>query len=216
MGRIAGLAGLVVLIFCAACASNPEVRRDSHHAGARTETNAGSLRVAQVAARLAPVVPGGCACRGAPEGTDPVLCGTPIKIEAMSELEASTNGRRIRITTGMLRFLQDDGELAFVLAHELSHILLGHAGAFDGPAPRKAEVEADSLGIQIVSNAGFDTEIAARLPARLADAYPGTNRRSAAYGLPSERSAMIGAAFAESFGRPGPVVDLPGMCGGEG
>ncbi|MDX1576024.1 MAG: M48 family metalloprotease [Kiloniellales bacterium] len=173
--------------------------------------------MAQVAARLAPALPGVCDCRGTVHPGDPALelCGTPIKIESLAELQASTNGRRIRLTTGMLRFLRHDDELAFVLAHELSHILLGHAGAFDGPSLREAEIEADRLGIQIVSRAGFDTEIAAKLPERLAQSYPTTNRRSAAYGLPAERSAMIASALGEGLGRRA-RFDPQGLCGPQG
>ena len=129
----------------------------------------------------------------------------------MEELQASTNGRRIRITTGMLQFLRNDDELAFVLAHEVSHVLLGHTGAFDEPTPRSAEAEADRLGIQLVSKAGFDTEIAARLPERLAQAYPRMKGRSSAYGSPAERAALIGAALAEGSGWP-VSADLQGKC----
>lgn len=197
MDRIARLTGWIVLAFCTACASEPAPRPASPHAAALAESEAGPDRLSRVTARLAPALAEVCDCRGRPE-TEPQglrLCGTPIKIEPMAALQASTNGQRIRITTGMLRFLERDDELAFVLAHELSHVLLGHAGAFAGRSPRTAEAEADSLGIQLVSAAGFDTEVAARLPERLAQSYPQTNRRSTAYGLPTERRAAITTAL---------------------
>jgi Zn-dependent protease with chaperone function len=168
----------------------------------------------RVAARLAPVLATVCDCRDAPDSAVG-LCGTAIKIETMAELQASTNGRRIRITTGMLQFLRTDDELAFVLAHEVSHVLLGHTGAFDESAPRSAEAEADRLGIQLVSKAGFDTEIAARLPERLAQANPRMNGRPSAYGPPAERAARIGAALAEGSGRP-LYADLRGKCASRG
>lgn len=213
MGRIAGLAGWVVVAFCTACASGPAVRPDTAPPAVQAEPAAGPDRLTRVAARLAPVLATVCDCRGAPHVGTPALtlCDTPIKIETMAELQASTNGRRVRITTGMLQFLRNDDELAFVLAHEVSHVLLGHTGAFDEPTPRSAEAEADRLGIQLVSKAGFDTEIAARLPERLAQSYPSMKGRSGAYGPPVERAALIGAALAQDSGLLADA-DLRGAC----
>jgi len=111
----------------------------------------------------------------------------------------------------MLRFFAYDDELAFVLAHELSHILLGHVGAFDGISPKEAEIEADRLGIQIVSKTDFDTEIAAEFPKRLAQFYPSINSRNSTYELPSKRTAMISSALSEDSG-PKIHANLPSKC----
>jgi Peptidase family M48 len=194
----------VFAAFCTACISDSTDQSDSH-----PSTNLASLgserdRLAEVAARIALALADVCQCRTEPgsPSTAPRLCGYPIKIENTTELHASTNGHRIRITSGMLEFFASDDELAFVLAHELSHILLGHAGAFNGLSPAAAEMEADRLGIRIVSHADFDAEIAAKFPVRLAQSYPEMNRLGGAYPRPAARSAMIGAALREDSGQP--------------
>ncbi len=216
MRKTAMTACWAVLAFCTACASESAVRPVSLPAS--NQADQGAMpdrpdRLADVASRITLALPDVCDCRKArhEESTSLRLCGYAIKIENRPELYASTNGKRISLTRGMLRFFAHDDELAFVLAHELSHILLGHAGAFDGLAPRVAEVEADRLGIQIVSKANFNTEIAAEFPERLAQFYPGMNSRYGAYQMPAQRTAMIGSALKEDFG-PRNLADLPGEC----
>ncbi len=213
MRRIAMISCWVVITFCTACSSDPAVRPVSLPATNKAELSAGPDRVAHVASRLALALADVCDCRSAQhvESTSLRLCGYPIKIENRSELYASTNGKRISLTRGMLRFFAHDDELAFVLAHELSHILLGHAGAFAGLAPRVAEVEADRLGIQIVSKANFNTEIAAEFPERLAQFYPSMSSRYGAYQMPTQRSATVGSALREGSG-PQILADLRGEC----
>lgn len=41
---------------------------------------------------------------------------------------AATRGNHIFVWTGMLDFARDEGELASILAHEMSHVLAGHTG----------------------------------------------------------------------------------------
>ena len=202
-----------VIAFCTACASGSAVRPVSPAVTNQADLSTNPERLADVASRITLALADVCNCRTAwhVESTSLRLCGYAIKIENRPELYASTNGKRISLTRGMLRFFAHDDELAFVLAHELSHILLGHAGAFDGLAPRVAEVVADRLGIQIVSKANFNTEIAAKFPERLAQFYPSMNSRYGAYQMPAQRTAMIGSALKEDSG-PQSFADLPGEC----
>ncbi len=213
MRKTAMTACWVVLAFCTACVSEPAVRPISLPASNQADLGAKPDRLADVASRITLALADVCDCRSAQnvESTSLRLCGYAIKIENRPELYASTNGKRISLTRGMLRFFAHDDELAFVLAHELSHILLGHAGAFDGISPRLAEVEADRLGIQIVSKANFNTEIAAEFPERLAQFYPSMNSRYGAYQMPAQRTAMIGSALREDSG-PQSLADLSGEC----
>jgi len=204
-----------VIALCAACASDSDVRPASRPAADQADPSAKPDRLADVASRITLALADVCDCRGTQHAgsTTLRLCGYAIKIDNMSELEASTNGRRIRITSGMLRFFAHDDELAFVLAHELSHILLGHAGAFSGLSPTSAEAEADQLGIRIVSDAHFDTKIAAKFPERLARSYPGMNSRYGAYGMLAQRTALISSAFGKGS-RQQAYADLRGSCNG--
>lgn len=66
---------------------------------------------------------------------------------------AGTNGRDLRISTGMLSILQNEDELAGVLAHELSHVIRGDISK----SPSKTrELRADELGFQITHNMGYN------------------------------------------------------------
>ncbi len=205
----------VFAVFCTACVPDSALRSDTRPVTTLASPDREPDRLSHVAERLTVTLSDVCGCH--PDSQTPSaglrLCGYPIKIENTAELHASTNGHRIRITSGMLHFFASDDELAFVLAHELSHILLGHAGAFNGISHVAAEMEADRLGIRIVSHADFDTEIAAKFPERLAQAYPEMNRLSGPYPRPAVRAALIGAALREDAGQP-IYVKPQGECTG--
>ena len=195
MRLFAFIACSLAFAFTAGCVSPSSDRPAMTRAGSLSER--GPERMAEISVRLSQALAGACSCREAPEGAPPSLrlCGYPIRVETAAVLQASTNGHQIHITTGMLDFLEQDDELAFVLAHELAHILLGHNGAFEGQSRRGVEAEADRLGIRIVSKAKYDTAVATDLPLRLARAYPDTRRRYGAYGSPELRKTAIAAAL---------------------
>jgi beta-barrel assembly-enhancing protease len=46
--------------------------------------------------------------------------------EKPDEVNAFTDGRRIVVTPGMMRFVDSDGELALVISHELAHAAMHH------------------------------------------------------------------------------------------
>lgn len=123
-------------------------------------------------------------------------CRYPIEVSDRGMVYASTNGRRIRITEGMLAFASNDSELAFVLAHELAHDLLGHPGAFHGGGRQRMELEADYVGIYITARAGYDVEVAAHFILRLASAFPGISEDSS-YPAPAARYALLQRALKE-------------------
>ena len=127
----------------------------------------------------------------------PELCGYPVKLAGGNEFRVSTTGKRIKITKGTLRFVLNDDELAFVLAHELTHILFGHDGALRGSSRKEAELEADRFGIYIIARAGYSTEVAARLLPRLGEALPSLNEPRAAYHTPAARTAALRQAIEE-------------------
>jgi len=55
-----------------------------------------------------------------------LACRFPIKLVNDDKVNAFTDGDQIVITTGMVRFVKDNNELAGVLSHELAHNILGH------------------------------------------------------------------------------------------
>lgn len=83
----------------------------------------------------------------------PVLRIQNSKIE-----NASSQGRYIIITTGMLKFIKNKHELARVLAHELGHHYGNHIwSSIDN------EYNADKLAMLYMTRAGYDRCIGAKL-----------------------------------------------------
>lgn len=56
-------------------------------------------------------------------------CSYAVSIDNDDAVNAYADGRNIVINKGMLRFVQNDEELALVLAHELAHNAMGHVDA---------------------------------------------------------------------------------------
>ncbi len=90
-----------------------------------------------------------------------------VVITSSSGTFASTNGHRIQVARGFVEFAQNDSELAFVLAHEMSHILKGHRPVADLRLSYAQEIEADHLGFQLLARAGYDPTGAIELLRRL-------------------------------------------------
>jgi membrane-associated protease RseP (regulator of RpoE activity) len=61
---------------------------------------------------------------------DPVLvCDFPVVVDNSDRVNAYADGVSVKITRGMLRFAENDHELAVVLGHELAHNVMGHLSA---------------------------------------------------------------------------------------
>lgn len=61
---------------------------------------------------------------------------------------AEADIRTIRIEAGMLLRVQNEAQLAFVIAHELAHIALRHSPLEGNPIPAESRAEANQLFIQ--------------------------------------------------------------------
>lgn len=55
-------------------------------------------------------------------------CAYPIEFKEGDEVQAFTDGKRIVVYSGLMRFVANDDELAAVIAHELAHVTMGHKG----------------------------------------------------------------------------------------
>lgn len=58
----------------------------------------------------------------------PAEASPVLKVERSDTLNAATDGKNLIITDGLLNKLRTNDERAFVISHELAHILLSHIG----------------------------------------------------------------------------------------
>jgi ribosomal protein S28E/S33 len=102
------------------------------------------------------------------------VCGYPVQTLNSDKVNAYSDGQNIKITKGMLWFVDDDAELAMVLAHELAHNVMGHAGTFRGMFEDKKsrEADADRVGLYLMARAGFEIDSAPKFWRRVAAAFP--------------------------------------------
>jgi Zn-dependent protease with chaperone function len=87
---------------------------------------------------------------------------------------ASILADKITISSALVEMAHDESEIAFVLAHELGHKLLGHteAASFLGiPASSSAEAEADRVALELMTGSGFNPAAAPEILERLALKY---------------------------------------------
>ena len=102
----------------------------------------------------------------------PAICASRFWVDARSKLDAGADGDGVRVTDGLMTFTaSDDAELAAVVAHELSHNLLGHRERLNAAKRRTSEIlateiEADRLSVWLMANAGYDPNAALRFADR--------------------------------------------------
>jgi len=85
-----------------------------------------------------------------------VVLDTPVPIALSSQ------GGFIIVSRGLIAGLQNEGQLAFILGHEMSHHILGQLESNEDSAPLAVdgyldrEQPADRLGLACISRAGYD------------------------------------------------------------
>ena len=91
-----------------------------------------------------------------------------VMLDTAKPLAFSPGGGYIMISKGLIKTLANEGELAFVLCHELAHQQLGHTryllrgGLDEGflPYHREMELEADRYAVGLMALAGYDPRLA--------------------------------------------------------
>jgi beta-barrel assembly-enhancing protease len=98
-------------------------------------------------------------------------CVSRVELVPGRKLNAKADGDIVQVTTAVLSEAADDDELAFIIAHEMAHNVLGHAARLDASGRsaskiRATEIEADRFGVRLMKTAGYDPHAAARFWAR--------------------------------------------------
>lgn len=129
-------------------------------------------------------------------------CGFGLKVGNTDSVNAYNDGQRIMVTRGMMNFVRNDTELAYVIAKELAHNALRHAvqqrmtgtvggiinnlssmnpdtSMLNGTAgvtamPQDLDAAADTLSLYMLTRAGYEIDGAAAFWQRLAAQYPPT------------------------------------------
>ncbi|KAL4950760.1 TCP-1/cpn60 chaperonin family-domain-containing protein [Aspergillus filifer] len=110
-----------------------------------------------------------------------------VKADA-EKLAFCTPGGKLFVFSGIIPVCNDDDGLAFLLAHEMSHIIAGHwreklgegfknhvrslaPSLVDWSRSKEREVEADKMGLMMMSKACFNPEAAVRFWKRMPGTY---------------------------------------------
>ena len=129
-------------------------------------------------------------------------CAFKIDIGNADNVNAYSDGQRVMITRGMVNFAQSDEAIAYVLAKDIAHNVLGHAattkqaytvgGIIDNlvavrpdtsmligsagvkPMPQELDAAADNLSLYMVARAGYSVEGVRGFWQRLTTQYPAT------------------------------------------
>lgn len=127
-------------------------------------------------------------------------CAFNIEVGNTDLVNAYGDGYRVLVTRGMLQTVRDDEELAYVVAKEIAHNVLGHAarmnqqatmgGIIDNlvrlqpdmstmvglsglrPLPPEFDTAADRLSLYLLARAGYKLERAVSFWRRMAAQYP--------------------------------------------
>jgi hypothetical protein len=100
-------------------------------------------------------------------------CPSRVHLARSTQRNAFADGRHVFLTTGVLAQLRNDDELAFLIAHEMAHNILGHAAAMRGgtvegrKGVRQIESAADRLAGNLMIDAEYDPVIGAAALRRL-------------------------------------------------
>ncbi|MBI1892162.1 MAG: M48 family metalloprotease [Burkholderiales bacterium] len=127
-------------------------------------------------------------------------CAFSIELGNADLVNAYADGRRIVVARGLVAFTHNDEELAYVIAREMSHNILGHAvkqkmsatmvgiidnlirvrpdlGTMTGtagikPWPAELDAVADRLSLYLIARAGYPIDSAPQFWRRLAEQHP--------------------------------------------
>ena len=146
-------------------------------------------------------------------------CATRFQLIPSQRLNALADGRYVQVTTAIGNYVENDDELAAILAHELAHNALRHRARLDAAGVdrgllghfgrsarlvRATEVEADRLSVYLLDRAGYDPEAAVRFWQRFGGGvlglFNGTHHPSARRRIQSFREEIARIRQARAAG----------------
>lgn len=154
------------------------------------------------------------------------ICDMQARVMVTEIVNAYASGSDLVATTGLLRFLSDDAELAVIIGHEIAHNVRNHSGTgignpkiaslfdfFDSvwsaapkdserprtPISQVYEAEADYVGLYLIARAGFTPSAAQRVYRRFAVSTPSSiaPRLDSSHPASSSRVVLLGEAARE-------------------
>lgn len=123
---------------------------------------------------------------------------------------AYARGRLVSIEAGLEQLLDDDSELAFVVAHEIAHVIFrsavpeGEKDLDDKSIRSSVEKEADVMAIQLMTAAGYDPAAAVTAVEKFDSANRGSiSRWLGLYGIymPTEQRVELLKIYAAEVGK---------------
>ena len=84
-------------------------------------------------------------------------CDIPVKVIFSNDINGHTDGTDVLITSALMQSVPDDTNLALVIAHEMAHVIAGHAEMFP---TQELELDADRMALVLMARAGYDVKAA--------------------------------------------------------
>ncbi len=154
-------------------------------------------------------------------------CAIRVDLGNADNVNSYADGQRVMLTRGMINFAQNDESIAYVMAKDMAHNILGHAtsqranGTLGSiienlsnvepdlsmligsggikPMPQELDAAADNLALYLLARGGYNINNAARFWQRLATAYPASvlNGYTANHPATAYRIAAINKGVAD-------------------
>lgn len=156
-----------------------------------------------------------------------VVCNYPVTVVTADDVNAYADGKGIYITSGMLRFTENDDELATVIGHEFAHNQMDHMGKKSnnqllgvilgavatavtgvdvtnlggnlgaGAFSQDFEAEADYVGIYATARAGYDIRSTPNFWRRMGAEHPKAISHGASHPNTANRYLALDKAVKE-------------------
>ena len=134
------------------------------------------------------------------------ICDIPVELAGTPGALSWAAGGKVKVGKGMMRLAGNENELALIIAHELSHVILNHTSSFIGTGAANLESDADYMGLYLMARAGYRPQTGLALFRRLAS-YPAINN-SLYYPTLDRRCAALARTIEEIAAKRDAGLDL--------